>query len=106
MEKNSLRALQEKVEEISKRKGWDTISPQDKFLLLTEEVGEVAKAMRKELNLYGERDEASKAELAAELADVLSYVLDLANIFEIDLEDALLEKLKVNEKRFKDKEGS
>lgn len=103
MEKNSLRDLQEKIAELSKRKGWEKDSPQDKFLFLTEELGEVAKAMRKELNIYNEKNKSTKEELASELADVLSYVLDLSNIFKIDLQNAFLEKLKINEKRFRDK---
>jgi NTP pyrophosphatase (non-canonical NTP hydrolase) len=37
-----------------------------------------------------------KKELAGELADVALYLLQLASIVEIDLEQAILEKLKVN----------
>jgi len=37
-----------------------------------------------------------QAELAGELADVALYLLQLASISEIDLEQAILEKLKVN----------
>lgn len=39
---------------------------------------------------------ADKAELAAELADVLLYLLQLASINDIDLGQAVLDKLKVN----------
>lgn len=37
-----------------------------------------------------------KAELASELADVALYLLQLASISRIDLEQAILEKLKAN----------
>ena len=103
MEKNSLRELQKKIAEISKRKGWDKDLPQNKFLLLSEELGEVARAIRKELNLYGEKEESSKKKLEAEFADLLSYLLDLSNTFNIDLQNAFLEKTEINEKRFKNK---
>jgi NTP pyrophosphatase (non-canonical NTP hydrolase) len=43
-------------------------------------------------------DEASddKAELASELADVMLYLLQLASISEIDLGQAVIDKLNVN----------
>ncbi len=39
---------------------------------------------------------ADKAELAGELADVALYLLQLASVSGIDLEQAILDKLKVN----------
>lgn len=40
--------------------------------------------------------QADKIELAGELADVALYLLQLASIADIDLEQAILEKLKTN----------
>jgi NTP pyrophosphatase (non-canonical NTP hydrolase) len=40
-----------------------------------------------------------KDELGAELADVALYLLQLASISEIDLEEAILNKIEVNKKR-------
>ena len=46
------------------------------------------------------RDEIKdKEELASELADVALYLLQLASISEIDLEQAILNKLEINETR-------
>lgn len=45
-----------------------------------------------------------KDELGAELADVALYLLQLASISEIDLEDAILKKIEVNKKRTWDQE--
>jgi NTP pyrophosphatase (non-canonical NTP hydrolase) len=46
------------------------------------------------------RDEpANKAELAGELADVALYLLQLASVSGIDLEQAILDKLKINATR-------
>ena len=39
---------------------------------------------------------ADRAELASELADVTLYLLQLASLCQIDLEQAVLDKLKVN----------
>jgi NTP pyrophosphatase (non-canonical NTP hydrolase) len=45
-----------------------------------------------------------RGELAAELADVTLYLLQLASICQIDLEQAVLDKLKVNYTRTWDQE--
>ena len=45
-----------------------------------------------------------KEELAGELADVGLYLLELASVTEIDLEEAMLKKLEVNKTREWDKE--
>ena len=46
------------------------------------------------------RDEATQPEdLAGELADVALYLLQLASISDIDLEEAILQKLAVNQHR-------
>jgi len=45
-----------------------------------------------------------KDELASELADVALYLLELASVTEIDLEQAILKKLKVNRTREWDQE--
>jgi len=42
---------------------------------------------------------ASQAELAGELADVALYLLQLASVSGVDLEQAILDKLKVNYSR-------
>ena len=49
-------------------------------------------------------EDFDKAELADELADVTLYLLQLASISEIDLEQAILNKLGINAKREWDNE--
>jgi NTP pyrophosphatase (non-canonical NTP hydrolase) len=76
-------------------KQWTT-DPEEIFILLTEEVGEVAKEVRRSWKRG--RAEVKDA-LGAELADVLMYVFDLANAFDIDLEQALRAKMAHNATR-------
>ena len=45
-----------------------------------------------------------KEELASELADVALYLLELASVTEIDLEQAMLKKLEINRTREWDQE--
>lgn len=45
------------------------------------------------------RDQANAEDVGGELADVLIYAAQLANVLKIDLEDAVSRKLATNEKR-------
>lgn len=93
-------------------RGWDKASDLEIFLLFSEEVGEFAKAFRRYRRLFAERvieDRAAgfdsidirpaREEMAEELADVFSYLLDLAGRLDIDLEAAFVAKEKVNRNR-------
>ena len=51
------------------------------------------------LEHYQWAEDADRASLAAELADVALYLLQLAYLEEIDLEQAILDKLQVNYQR-------
>lgn len=95
----TLKDLQNYMDEVCKERGWVKDSYSEKFLLFTEEVGELAKAMRKAVGLYEEKAKQKQVELAEEFADVLSYLLDLANYFQIDLEQAFREKEQINQNR-------
>src|SRR5437660_913742 len=95
----TLRDLQHYVAEVCQERGWTKDSPSEKFVLFVEEVGELAKAMRKASGLYEERARPRDLSLEEEFADVLSYLLDLANCFQIDLEQAFRDKERINQSR-------
>ena len=95
----TLPELQQYMDEICKERGWTKDSYAEKFLLFTEEIGELAKAIRKTQGLYQEKARQKHLELEEEFADVLSYLLDLANYFQVDLETAFREKEQVNAAR-------
>ena len=94
----SLRELQEHLEHFGKEKGWHKRTNLESFLLFSEEVGELAKAIRYETRLKSETLPANHS-LEMEFADVLNYLMDLANRFDIDLTKAYLAKHKVNSSR-------
>jgi NTP pyrophosphatase (non-canonical NTP hydrolase) len=84
-----LQDLQQYQEDICVARGWDKASSLETFLLFTEEVGELAKAIRHQLDLYVEKGKtADPEELRGEFADVFSYLMEMANKFGIDLEEA------------------
>jgi len=95
----TLKELQRYLALVCQERGWTKDSPAEKFVLFIEEVGELAKAMRKAAGLYEEQAKQRDISLEEEFADVLSYLLDLANCFHIDLEDAFRAKEQVNQSR-------
>lgn len=93
-----LKDLQEYVRLMAEYRGFDRDSVQDRFILLTEEVGELAKAVR---SYSGVKlaDGAKQTELEDELADVLIVLLGVSNLLQVDLEKALRAKEEKNKKR-------
>ena len=55
------------------------------FIWLVEEVGELARNLKRENKL-------NKRRISEEMADIIAWTNSLANLLEIDLEEALLEK--------------
>jgi NTP pyrophosphatase (non-canonical NTP hydrolase) len=91
---------QEYIKEICRERGWDKNNPLEIFLLFSEEVGELAKAIRNRLKLYHEIDKIKDDDgLDLELADIFSYLLDIANYYNVDLERAFRKKEEKNKKR-------
>ena len=70
------------------------------FLKLIEEVGELSEMIKKNQRLdpQDERTKAIKGTMEEEFADVLYYLAALANVYEIDLEEAFLRKQAYNER--------
>jgi NTP pyrophosphatase (non-canonical NTP hydrolase) len=94
------RDYQEYIRQLCEERGWDKNDPLEIFLLFSEEIGELAKAIRNRMKLYHEEGKQLKEdELEDEFADVFSYLLDLANQFDIDLETAFRNKEEKNAKR-------
>jgi len=98
-ENPTLNDLQRYVAAVCQERDWTKDTPPEKFMLFVEEVGELAKAMRKAAGLYDEQARPREISLEEEFADVLSYLLDLANCFQVDLEAAFRAKEQVNQTR-------
>ena len=99
-EKPTLKDLQSHIKKIGEDRGWDKNNYLEIFLLLSEEFGELAKAVRNHAGLYTEKNKDNKKyKLEEEFADVLNYLFDLANCFNIDLEKAFRRKDEINAKR-------
>lgn len=91
MEKDlTIRKLQKCIKEIDHKNNQN-----DKYMLkLMEEVGELAEVIRK--NKRMEKGESIKGTIEEELQDVLYYIVCLANINDIDLQECIELKEKLN----------
>lgn len=94
----ALSLLQSYVGKTSQERGFGDESAQDKFMLLVEEIGELAKAMRP-LQGIKVADDSTLAELEDEAADILMLLASLCNKLEIDLKQAVLAKETKNRQR-------
>lgn len=87
----TIRHLQECIKNIDHKN-----NSNDKYMLkLMEEVGELAEVIRKNKRMEKE-GESIKGTIEEELQDVLYYVVCLANINNIDLQDCIYLKEKLN----------
>lgn len=99
-----IRQLTEEMHRFVRSKGWYAEesprpqTPRNLAISLALESAEI-------LEHFQWREESKdKEELASELADVALYLLQLASISEIDLEQAILDKLEINKTREWDKD--
>lgn len=94
-----MKELTEAMHDFVRAKGWykkDSPRPQTPRNLAISLALEAAEI----LEHFQWRDETkNKDELASELADVALYLLQLASVSEINLEEAVLKKLEINASR-------
>lgn len=79
-------------------RGFDHETPEQVFMLLIEELGELAKARRKASGMKT-GDHSKQHNLEEEAADIFWLLVDLCNRLNIDLEKAFAAKEAVNQQR-------
>lgn len=94
----ALKRIQDYVWQMNIDRGFNLEDPAKKMLMLTEEVGEVAKAVRKISGLKFD-ESTSRSDLAEEIADVFIVLLGLAGMTKIDVAEAVKLKEEKNSKR-------
>ena len=97
----SLVELQNYINNVLEIRGFNNQSIELKLMLLMEEVGELAKSIRKDsTSLSIDRCKINNySSIEEEIADVLIILFSIANKLQIDLYDAFLKKEKENIKR-------
>lgn len=98
---SSINEIQSYIKEVMQIRGFNKEKPSDKILLLVEEVGELAKAIRKNENNLGidKTKEYNYSSIESEIADVFIVLLSICDILNIDLLKAFLNKEEENIKR-------
>ena len=81
----SLNYYKKITKEVCIEKGWQHVSVEYLWMFLIEEVGELASAIRRHKKQFPDR---KKVNIEGEIMDVLSYLFQLADIFDIDLDKA------------------
>ena len=90
--------VQNYVKSVLSERGFDNETLLEKCLLLGEELGELFKAVRKTQDIKCD-DNSKFGNVEHELADILMYIMDIANKCDIDMEEAFREKEEINKKR-------
>lgn len=98
-EKSSLKDLLEYNKKMIQARGFEDETPQDIMLLLTEELGELAKEVRKSTHIKLDSKADRTQNLDKEIADVFNYILSLCVATEVDLFEAFKKKEIENLKR-------
>ena len=98
---NSINEIQSYIKKIMEIRGFNKEKSSDKILLLVEEVGELAKAIRKNERKIGidKTKEYNYSSVESEIADVFIVLLSICDVLNIDLFKAFIEKEEKNIKR-------
>jgi NTP pyrophosphatase (non-canonical NTP hydrolase) len=86
------------LQQYIKSKDYNPELKKDYFLKLSEEVGELARVMRKEAIPATETE--LKGTIEEELWDIIYYTLAIANCYEIDVEKWIPVKEKINNEKY------
>ena len=87
----SLRDLQKYINDMVEIRGFKD-TPQEIMLFLTEEMGELAKEIRKSRKYYLDVNKDNRVDVEGEIADIFSYLLSMCRVMNIDLLKAFKEK--------------
>ena len=90
----NLKDLQTFVQKFEEKHGWEKNDNILNCFLLTEEVGELCRAVRKAegLGFDTKKPESEINNVSDEIVDVMNYLLAIANRYNINLEEAFINK--------------
>ena len=98
----NIRNIQNIIKSFSKERNWDKFhNPKNLAMALSVETAELVEIFQwlneeQSLNLNGDK----KEHLKEEVADISVYLLRICMAYDINLEDAIISKMKKNEKKY------
>jgi len=99
----NIKEIQEKLAKFAEERDWDQFhSPKNLVMALTSEVGELNEFFQwlTEGQSLIKDDSAKTDEIRQEIADIFIYLLRLADKLDIDIEEAVREKIEINAKKY------
>jgi NTP pyrophosphatase (non-canonical NTP hydrolase) len=97
-------ALAERLRAFARERSWEQFhSPKNLAMALTGEVGELVEIfqwMTEAESTGAGADPRTRSRVREELADVLLYLVRLADVLQVDLNSAVIDKLAVNAARY------
>ncbi len=91
-EKSNIAEIQKYIQDMKKERKFDRVTIEREMMLFIEEIGELAKAIRKNTNGRLDIKKEYKDNIEEELADCFIYLLSIANMNEVDMFKAFKEK--------------
>ncbi len=91
-EKSTIKEIQKYIQEMKKQRKFDGVTIEREMMLFIEEIGELAKAIRKSTNGRLDIKKEYKDNIEEELADCFIYLLSIANMNKVDMFKAFKEK--------------
>lgn len=80
-----MNSLMDENIQICRQRGWDKVPIHKVWLLFTEEIGELASAIRQRQGFYRKMG-GRQPDVANELGDVFSYLFQIAYMLNVDLD--------------------
>ena len=99
----NIKEIQEKLSKFAEERDWDQFhSPKNLVMALTSEVGELTELFQwLTEDQSSMKDDSDKTdEIRQEIADIFIYLLRLADKLDIDIEEAVREKIEINAKKY------
>jgi NTP pyrophosphatase (non-canonical NTP hydrolase) len=101
---DSLRDLADLLRAFARARDWEQYhTPKNLAMALAGETGELVACFQwltPDESIHIMQDAGTAAAVESELADVLQYLIRLADVLHVDLAEAVRKKARVNEKRF------
>lgn len=95
-EDSSVSDIQKYIKDMKKERKFDCITIEREMMLFIEEIGELAKAIRKKTNGSLDINKKYYQNVEEELADCFIYLLSIANMNNVDIFNAFKEKEEKN----------